>query len=792
MRQMMEMATKHSIIEHFKQKHGLKALSRETLEGDHCIVCRQDKEDILGWLYYCCTSGCSLHYFHKSCSEIPPVLLYKQQQQKHSNHDHHHNHFHPQHPLFLAYSIEIPSQTCCNACGRDFYFDPLVYICLELECSFILHVTCSFLTPTTTTTTTTKTIEPQDHPYQPNHHPHPLILCDPPNIYNYKCTCCCLPFDTRSPTVYVCLDCNALLHKSCSELPFKLDHHLFHPLHPLLLRPVSRGHFVCWACHSASLQPTTSISTSATENNEEDDPDHQFTHSNPLILCHNKYEFPIPCHVCELPLGDYVYLCPTCHVSIHTSCAQMPREIKHPFHPPHPLTLVVNDRNCGPCEGCFSNLTFKRFRFECSRCEFYLDVGCALSKPNTMMSKIHHHPLAFFNKPIIKLNCNTCGQRCHTPLFRCTWCKLNLHVHCISTLPLAVKSRFHRHPLTLTNSPIKDHPDENDYAEFYCDDCEKERELNQPSYYCRECHYVAHPLCVASEIMCILEEEWTEEESHKCASEVEEPPSPVLKEFLCSLKGDETKEAQDVFEEYRRDSRGYIVDIPRKDQYLGSMAKNRARVTTQIMKMLVSKNEVNNYMILENLAPILEALLGKHGDFIGRSGLSRKVKMLYIMTVCDAVHSMCNTKVVDVTANLLVSWCHSFMLGQHAGFEIEFAFDRLRGVARAHFALQANIIPVDPNFAGHLVEIAKHYALVAGPTSNPKKELTVIEQDGGTNTNELNEKAVSIKLAIIKLAEEIRELEKTAEEKRALHRMWKDCFDDAVELMGEIAGNSLW
>ncbi|CAL5361399.1 unnamed protein product [Camellia sinensis] len=95
----------------------------------------------------------------------------------------------------------------------------------------------------------------------------------------------------------------------------------------------------------------------------------------------------------------------------------------------------------------------------------------------------------------------------------------------------------------------------------------------------------------------------------------------------------------------------------------------------------------------------------------------------------------------------------------------------------------------DPNFAGHLVENAKHYALVAGPTLNPEKELTVIEQDGGTN--ELNEKAVSIRLAIIKLAEEIRGLEKTAEEKRALHRMWKDCFDDAVELMGEIAGNGL-
>ncbi|KAL7180156.1 hypothetical protein ACSBR1_043386 [Camellia fascicularis] len=123
------------------------------------------------------------------------------------------------------------------------------------------------------------------------------------------------------------------------------------------------------------------------------------------------------------------------------------------------------------------------------------------------------------------------------------------------------------------------------------------------------------------------------------------------------------------------------------------------------------------------------------------------------MTVCDAVHSMFNTKVVDVTANLLVCWFHSFMLGQYAGFEIEFAFDRLRDVASAHFGLQANIIP-----------------------TNELNVKAVIEQDG--ETNDLNEKAVSMKLAIIKLAEEIRELEKTAEEMQALHRMWKDFFDD--------------
>ncbi|KAF5932157.1 hypothetical protein HYC85_028328 [Camellia sinensis] len=183
----------------------------------------------------------------------------------------------------------------------------------------------------------------------------------------------------------------------------------------------------------------------------------------------------------------------------------MPRKIKHAFHQKHTLSLVNNgSASCyGPCEGCFSDLFYNDFAFECSHCKFNLYFRCAFSKPTTVMSKIHDHPLAFFNKPINMLNSNTCGQRCHSPLFRCAWCKLNLHVHCISPLPPTVKAR-HRHPLTLTNSPIKDHPDEDDKAEFCCDACEERRELAQPNYYCRECHHVAHPHCVAFEMTYLM------------------------------------------------------------------------------------------------------------------------------------------------------------------------------------------------------------------------------------------------------------------------------------------------
>ncbi|CAL5439856.1 unnamed protein product [Camellia sinensis] len=554
-----ENATENDIIEHFMEKHRLH-LREEAIPTARCAVCRQHgvEDDILGSLYRC-TDGCEI-VIHKSCSAIPPVLFCKPQQQppvlickKKQQQQEHHNHFHPQHPLFLAH-YTYPK---CYACASVIPLKAMTYICLELECSFKIHVACSFLTPTSS-----KTIEAQAR--DDLHHPHPLILCDPPpKIYTYNCSCCCLPFNEQTP-VYVCLEeCKALLHKSCAELPSKL-HHPLHPLHPLTLLPSPAPEeprfnkfWTCSACHreftfvyhcfdckfcldvacATSLQPTTTTAAAANNEEEDHDQDHrQFTHSHPLILCHNKQQFPIPCCACDLPLGDSVYLCLTCHILIHKSCAQMPREIKHPLHPPHPLTLVEGIYTFdSPCEGC---LSYPRpgFAYVCSHCEFNLDVRCAFSKPTTMMSKIHHHPLAFFNKPIHELICNACHKPCHTSFFRCAWCKLNLHVHCIPTLPPTVKSRFHRHPLTLVKFPIKDRPDEDDNAEFYCDDCEKHRWLPEPSYYCRECHYVAHPHCVASEekkhnhlicphlpifIMRILEEEWSEEESHKRASEVE-------------------------------------------------------------------------------------------------------------------------------------------------------------------------------------------------------------------------------------------------------------------------------
>ena len=57
---------------------------------------------------------------------------------------------------------------------------------------------------------------------------------------------------------------------------------------------------------------------------------------------------------------------------------------------------------------------------------------------------------------------------------------------------------------------------------------------------------------------------------------------------------------------------------------------------------------------------------------------------------------MCNTKVKDITANLLLNWWKNFKLAQHVGFNVQFAFDHLYGLAQAQFR-------VDCEFRANLV-----------------------------------------------------------------------------------------
>ncbi|KAF5943965.1 hypothetical protein HYC85_018042 [Camellia sinensis] len=167
------------------------------------------------------------------------------------------------------------------------------------------------------------------------------------------------------------------------------------------------------------------------------------------------------------------------------------------------------------------------------------------------------------------------------------------------------------------------------------------------------------------------------------------------------------------------------------------------------------------------------------------SNLSPKAKMLYIMTVCDAVDNMWSTKVKDITTSLLLSWFHWSMLGHYAGFEIQFAFGRLTRVVRSHFGLQVDV-STDLTFAKLDKEIGEQHALL------DSKEIIASEQD--RDIDKLRERIASMQLTSTKVHKEIAELHKkinTLEEKRAISRFTEECLSDALELEGQTAGMGL-
>ena len=95
---------------------------------------------------------------------------------------------------------------------------------------------------------------------------------------------------------------------------------------------------------------------------------------------------------------------------------------------------------------------------------------------------------------------------------------------------------------------------------------------------------------------------------------------------------------------------------------------------------------VGDYMTSRKLAPILNHLLSNHGDIGAQSTLSTpKFKSLYVCMLCKCIDHMRNTMVVDITHDILLDWWTCLKILRLEGFQIDFAFDRLKRVTHAYF-----------------------------------------------------------------------------------------------------------
>ncbi|KAK9051596.1 hypothetical protein SSX86_028223 [Deinandra increscens subsp. villosa] len=105
-----------------------------------------------------------------------------------------------------------------------------------------------------------------------------------------------------------------------------------------------------------------------------------FSHLHNLIMHQMPEGIDVPCSGCHSSATGTVYVCWQCNFFLHDQCYRATRSLKHPSHPPHPLTLVPyptyhsNSFYCNSCE-----IIGTGFSYSCADCEFDLHVQCAYS-----------------------------------------------------------------------------------------------------------------------------------------------------------------------------------------------------------------------------------------------------------------------------------------------------------------------------------------------------------------------------------------------------------------------------
>lgn len=449
------------MIQHSSHERSLVFCKVKDDNGDYCDACH---EPLSAFPIYACRK-CRF-FLHESSGEPPQEL----------------HHFY--HPCLL---VLLNQNFKCQACETSFE-QSLAYHC-EL-CNFYLDTKCALLP--------FKKPASQDNIIHHFSHAHPLTL-----FANREAECSACGEPCVGPG-FLCRICKLFVHKSCLlNLPPQL-HYFYHPC-PLILLTASISD--CRSCRTFRTKKTlifrcvkckfdldVKCALALTKSIDTNTQIQHSSHLHPLTLSENNFTETIQCKACRQECLGPIYACHECKFYLDKSCATLPQEIQHPFHPHHPLTFRANLPEPSACKGC--GLYDQSFRYFCERCSFSLDFNCVLMTPS-FEYKRHDHLLTFFDQTYFCYRCSICHEWDKGSLFRCVECDLNLHFHCHPSVRHTFHHKCHPDPLNF----IKYLPQDGS-NELYCDVCEERRNPLAPVYYCDECDFVSHLRCVLPEVLC--------------------------------------------------------------------------------------------------------------------------------------------------------------------------------------------------------------------------------------------------------------------------------------------------
>lgn len=194
-----------------------------------------------------------------------------------------------------------------------------------------------------------------------------------------------------SGPTYYCNGCpEFLLHKSCSQIPEKIQHP-FHPPHPLILHtksPYPSRSLNCDACKKdASMGfvfhcPKCKFDLDLTCSSQLRSVRNKKHNEHPLAFF-EEIGREVACNVCGKMCQEYIYRCIACNFNAHNTCLPFASTMKHKNHQ-HPLflkeSIAKGDLDWFPCEVCKKRITPKYRFYYCEDCSFGVHIECVESE----------------------------------------------------------------------------------------------------------------------------------------------------------------------------------------------------------------------------------------------------------------------------------------------------------------------------------------------------------------------------------------------------------------------------
>ncbi|XP_047978123.1 uncharacterized protein LOC125220050 [Salvia hispanica] len=182
---------------------------------------------------------------------------------------------------------------------------------------------------------------------------------------------------------------------------------------------------------------------------------------------------------------------------------EMPREIMHPIHPSHPLTLhlgnILGSRKCAFCEGDMLGLSYRCSHGGCNGLVIHLRCAAGLKDNNETQLFMDHpshpqHQLRFSKKTRwCPFPCDACGATEKGDSYTCTLCDYSIHQRC-ALLPESKNFPLHHHSLSLAFYPPREYVQD----EFFCAICNTTLQLRRWVYHCHLCSYIVHINCATN------------------------------------------------------------------------------------------------------------------------------------------------------------------------------------------------------------------------------------------------------------------------------------------------------